>query len=186
MKNDLDDLISRLRQDDREAFNLLFYMYAEKLLKFSLTFFNREEDAEEIVQEVFIKIWVKRQSIKDPASFNAYIYTIAKNMIFNSLKKNIYRTKYETYQYNNHHFFQNTTENEVMYQETRKRLEHALDQLPIKRKEVFLLSRRDGLKNREIAKKLDISIKTVETQMSLTLKYLKEIFKTDIDTFFGH
>ena len=181
MKNDLDDLIIRLRHDDREAFNLLFYMYAEKLLKFSLTFFNSEEEAEEIVQEVFIKIWIKRQSIKDPASFNAYIFTIAKNMIFNGLKKNIYRKKYEIYQYNKHHSFQNTTENQVLYQETRKRLEHALDQLPKKRKEVFLLSRRDGLKNREIAEKLDLSIKTVESHMSLTLKFLKKVFKIDLE-----
>ena len=87
MKNDLDDLIGRLKQNDKEAFNLLFYMYAEKLFKFSLTFFNEETEAEEIVQEVFLKIWLKRKTISDPSTFNAYIYTIAKNLIFNNLKK---------------------------------------------------------------------------------------------------
>lgn len=181
MKNDLDDIIGRLKQNDKEAFNLLFYMYAEKLFKFSLTFFNEEVEAEEIVQEVFLKIWLKRKTISDPSTFNAYIYTIAKNMIFNNLKKNIYRKKYETYIYSNSQASRNDTENEVIYEETKQRVERALDQLPKKRKEVFLLSRREGLKNKEIAEKLDISIKTVETHMGLSLKYLRKVFHIDAD-----
>ncbi|MCG8310097.1 MAG: RNA polymerase sigma-70 factor [Cytophagales bacterium] len=176
MINDLDDLIGRLKKDDKEAFNLLFYMYAEKLFKFSLTFFNDEAEAEEIVQEVFLKIWLNRQAIRNPATFNSYIYTIAKNLIFNNLKKNIYKKKYESFFYSNGEKYRNDTENEVFYEETRRMIDKALDQLPRKRKEVFLMSRRDGLKNREIAEKLDISIKTVETHMSLTLKYLKSHF----------
>ena len=179
MKNDLDDLIGRLKKDDKEAFNLLFYMYADKLFKFSLTFFNDEAEAEEIVQEVFLKIWIKRHAIKDPFSFNAYIYTIAKNMIFNNLKKNVYKRKYESYQYNTKQRHENSTENEVIYEETKQRIEVALNKLPKKRKEIFLMSRRDGLKNREIAEKLDISIKTVESHMSLTLKYMRDILQID-------
>jgi RNA polymerase sigma-70 factor (ECF subfamily) len=181
MKNDLDELIARLKQHDKEAFNLLFYMYAEKLFKFSLTFFNEEAEAEEIVQEVFLKIWLKRTTISDPSTFNAYIYTIAKNLIFNNLKKNIYKKKYESYLYSNHQAHQNDTENEVLYEETKQRIERALDLLPKKRKEVFFLSRQEGLKNKEIAEKLDISIKTVETHMSLSLKYLREILHVDGD-----
>lgn len=177
MKNDLDELIGRLKQDDREAFDLLFYMYAEKLSRFSLTFYNDEADAEEIVQEVFLKIWINRGKISDPSTFNAYIYTIAKNLIFNNLKKNIYKKKYESYLYSHQPTHQNTTENEVIFNETRKNIDKALGELSTKRKEVFLLSRRDGLKNREIAEKLDISIKTVESHMSFSLKYLNEKFK---------
>ncbi len=185
MKNDLDDLILRLKQDDKEAFNTLFYLYAEKLYKFGLTFFIGESEAEEVVQEVFVKIWLKRVSIHDPKNFNAFIFTIAKNLIFNNLKRNVYRRKYEHYQMQNLNEGHNDLENEIIYLEMKTRLEAALDNLPKKRKEVFLLSRRDGLKNKEIAEKLEISIKTVEAQMSLTLKYLKEIFKSDIDTYFG-
>ena len=177
MKNDLDDLIGRLKQNDKEAFNLLFYMYAEKLFKFSLTFFNEAAEAEEIVQEVFLKIWLKRKKITNPSTFNAYIYTMAKNMIFNNLKKNVYRKKYNSYLYANHNTHQNDTENEVIYEETKQRIEQALNKLPKKRKEVFILSRQEGLKNKEIAEKLDISIKTVETHMSLSLKYLREVLR---------
>ncbi len=179
MKNDLDDLVGRLKNNDKEAFNLLFYMYAEKIFKFSLTFFNAEAEAEEIVQDVFLKIWLKRTTISNPSTFNAYIYTIAKNLIFNNLKKNIYKKKYESYLYSNYKAHQNDTENEVLYEETKKRIDSALRQLPKKRKEVFLLSRREGLKNKEIAEKLSISIKTVETHMSLSLKYLKEVLHND-------
>lgn len=181
MKNDFDDLIGRLKQNDKEAFNLLFYMYAEKLFKFSMTFFNTTDEAEEIVQEVFLKIWSNRKSISNPSTFNAYIYTIAKNLIFNNLKKNIYKKKYESYLYSNPQPNQNDTENEVIYEETLNQIETALDLLPKKRKEVFLLSRRDGLKNKEIAEKLDISVKTVETHMSLSLRFLKEILRLDDD-----
>lgn len=179
MKNDLDELIGRLKQDDKEAFNLLFYMYAEKIFKFSLTFFNSEVEAEEIVQEVFLKIWLKRDKITDPSTFNAYIYTIAKNLIFNNLKKNVYKKKYESYQYSHPKAHHNDTENEVIYKETKQCIERALDQLPKKRKQVFLLSRKEGLKNKEIAEKLDISIKTVETHMSLSLKYLRGVLHLD-------
>jgi RNA polymerase sigma-70 factor (family 1) len=186
MKNDLDDLVSRLKQDDKEAFNMLFYLYAEKLHKFSLTFFIGEAEAEEVVQDVFVKIWLKRYTIHDPKTFNSFIYTIAKNLIYNNLKRSVYRRKYEHYQMHNLREGHNDLENEMIYSEMKIRLEAALAQLPKKRREIFILSRNEGLKNREIAEKLDISIKTVETQMSLTLKYLKEIFKTDIDTFFGH
>lgn len=175
MKNDLDDLISRLKQHDKEAFNLLFYMYAEKLFKFSLSFFNNETEAEEIVQEVFLKIWLKRETISNPSTFNAFIYTIAKNLIFNNLKRNIYRKKYESFLYSNPQQGLNYTENEVLHEETKRRVQNALDSLPKQRKKVFLLSRKEGLKNKEIAEKLDLSVKTVETHMSLTLKYLKQV-----------
>ncbi len=181
MKNDFDDLIGRLKQNDKEAFNLLFYMYAEKLFKFSMTFFNSTSEAEEVVQEVFLKIWVNRKSISNPSTFNSYIYTIAKNLIFNNLKKNVYKKKYESYLYTNPRPHLNDTENEVIYEETLQQIEAALDQLPKKRKEVFLLSRRDGLKNKEIAEKLEISIKTVETHMSLSLKFLKDTLRLDDD-----
>jgi RNA polymerase sigma-70 factor (ECF subfamily) len=177
MENDLDDLIGRLKQNDKEAFNLLFYMYAEKLYKFSLTFFNEEVEAEEIVQEVFLKIWLKRANITDPSTFNAYIYTMAKNMIFNNLKRNVYRKRYNSYLYTHHNAHKNDTENEVIFEETKQRIEQALKALPKKRREVFLLSRHEGLKNKEIAEKLEISIKTVETHMSLSLKYLREVLR---------
>lgn len=181
MKNDLDDLVSRLKQRDSEAFNLLFFMYAEKIFKFSLTFFNNETEAEDIVQEVFLKIWLKRETIADPTTFNAFIYTIAKNLIFNNLKKNVYRKKYEGYLYSKSHEGRNYTENVVLHEETKRRIEMALNVLPKKRKKVFLLSRQIGLKNREIADQLNISIKTVETHMSLTLRYLREVLQVDVN-----
>ena len=142
MKNDLDELVCRLKQHDKEAFNLLYYMYAEKIFKFSLTFFSNEAEAEEVVQEVFLKIWLKRETITDPTTFNAFTYTIAKNLIFNNLKRI-----------------------NIFYKQRRK---------------VFLLSRMEGLKNREIAEQLDISLKTVETHMSLTLKHLRSTLQVDV------
>lgn len=180
MKNDLDELVFRLKQHDKEAFNLLFYMYAEKIFKFSLTFFNNETEAEEIVQEVFLKIWLKRETITDPTTFNAFIYTIAKNLIFNNLKKNVYRKKYENYLYNKVTEGRNDTENEVLHEETKRRIAEAIDALPKQRKKVFILSRMEGLKNKEIAEQLDISLKTVETHMSLTLKHLRSVLQVDV------
>ncbi len=180
MKNDLDDLIRRMKHDDKEAFNLLFYMYAEKIFKFSLTFFNNETEAEEVVQEVFLKIWLKRNTISNPATFSAFIYTIAKNLIFNNLKKNVYRKKYENYLYSKIDKSHNDTENEILHEETKRRIAKAIDALPKQRRKVFMLSRMEGLKNKEIAEKLTISLKTVETHMSLSLKYLREVLQVDL------
>jgi len=173
MLDNLDHLINRLKQDDKEAFNSIFYCYVDKLHRLGMSYFNLREEAEEIVQEVFLKIWLKRHSIRDATTFNAYIFTIAKNLIFNNLKKKIHQQKYRSY-LSCHQPTEYTTDNDIIFEETDQLIQSALKQLPKKRKLVFLLSRKVGLKNKDIAKRLNISIKTVETHMTLSLKHLKE------------
>ncbi len=173
MRSDLDNLIVRLKQNDKNAFNALFYMYADKLYKFGLSYFHDHAEAEEVVQEVFLKIWLNRNTITDASTINAYIFTIAKNLIFNNLKKKVHDEKYRLY-YQEKLEEVNSIDDRVNYNDTEQIIKDAINQLPKKRKLVFLLSRKVGLKNKEIARRLNISIKTVETHMTLSLKHLKE------------
>ena len=172
MRCELEDLIVRLKLEDREAFTALFYLYADKLHRFAKSYLYDSEEAEEIVQEVFLKIWLKRNAITDASTFDAYLFTIAKNLIFNVLKKKVHSNKYKE-SLKNKPKFENSTDNQVIFNETEKMIKQAVEQLPKKRKLVFILSRKVGLKNHEIAEKLNLSIKTVETHMSLSLKHLK-------------
>ena len=177
MKNDLDEIVSRLNNGDKKAFGMLFLMYADKLAKFSKAFYTDDSDAEEIVQEVFLKIWVKRKEIKDPKTFNSYIYTIAKNLIYNNLKRKVYRTRYYSYLKSSFSFHTNPVEESLKLKELENAIRQIIKDLPSKRKEIFLLSRNEGLSNKEIAKKLNISLRTVETHIYLALKHIKKILK---------
>ena len=182
MKNDLDDLVCRLKQDDKGAFNTLFYMYAKKVFNFALTYYNDEQDAEEIVQEVFLKVWIKRHFITNPKTFNALVFTMAKNLVYNHLKRNVYKKRYQDYALRDADRLKNTTENEVHYQDLKHHLDQLIAKLPPKRKETFLLSRKHGYTNKEIAEEMNVSLKTVETHISLAIKYLREALHIDTDT----
>ena len=177
MKNDLDDIVGRLNKGDKKAFGMLFLMYAEKIAKFSRSFYTDNSDAEEIVQEVFLKIWIKRKEIKDPKTFNAYIYTIAKNLIYNNLKRKVYRTRYYSYLKASHSYHANLVEESFKFNELENTIRQVIEELPVKRKEIFLLSRNEGLSNKEIAQKLNISLRTVETHIYLALKHIKRVLK---------
>ncbi len=179
MKNDLDDLINRLQKSDKEAFNILFYLYADKILNFAKSFYNDQADAEEVVQEVFLRIWLKRTEITNPKSFNAYIFTISKNFIFNNLRKIFHKKKYQEYAYKARSAGENTTLNDYYFEEMVHAINEFIDQFPPKRREVFLLSRKQGLTNQEIAEKLKISIKAVEYHISHSLKSLRKSLNID-------
>lgn len=177
MKNDLDDIVKRLNEGDKKAFGILFMMYADKLFKFSRSFYADDSDAEEIVQEVFLKIWVKREQITDPGTFNAYIYTIAKNLIYNNLKRKVYSRRYYSYLKTSRSDHANLVEESFKFNELEETVQQIIMELPTKRKEIFLLSRNEGLSNKEIAQKLNISLRTVETHIHLALKHIKKILR---------
>ena len=174
MKNDLDDIVKRLNEGDKKAYGMLFLMYADKLYKFSRSFYADDRDAEEIVQEVFMKLWINRKGIKDPGTFNAYIFTIAKNLIYNNLKRRVYSKKYYSYLKNAHSYHANLVEESFNFNELENAVRRVIEGFPAKRKEIFLLSRNEGLSNKEIAQRLNLSLRTVETHIYLALKHIKK------------
>ena len=167
-------LVIQLKDGNQASFQELYHTYAPKLFAFSRKYLSSQEDAEEIVQEVFLRIWEKKENVDENQSFSSYVIQAAKHRIYNGFRKKVNEQAYLDFLIHADNLSKNFTDLDVEYQEVKRKAEYAINSMPPKRKEIFRLSRDGGLKNKEIAEKLQISIKTVENQMSQALKYLRE------------
>ena len=167
-------LIIELKDGNQASFKKLYSTYAPKLYAFSRKYLNSTSDAEEIVQEVFIRIWEKKENIDENQSFSSYVIQAAKHRIYNGFRKRVNEQAYLDFLIHADKSSKNFTQLDVEYQEIKDKAEDAIGSMPLRRQEIFRLSREAGLKNKEIAQKLQISIKTVENQMGQALKFLRE------------
>ncbi len=175
-------LICQLRAGDKQAFNQLFYQHERKLYNFSCKLLHSQEDAEEIVQEVFIRVWEHRATLKEGFPFEAFIIRIAKNLIYNKAKRRVNEYAYKEYCLKHTTPAPLTTENEVNFNTLEALTSHFIEQLPPKRKTIFTLSRISGLTNQEIARQMNVSTSTVENQINKTLKALRHhLYQHDVD-----
>ncbi len=131
-----------------------------------------EPETEELVQDVFLKVWEKRFELKENLSFKAYIFTIAFNIIRKHFVKKALITRYFEQQVIDDKDL--TTIQNIDFQSTKKAIDHLVNQLPARRKEVFIKSRFEGLTVKEIADELGTSPKTVENQLGEALKFIRE------------
>jgi RNA polymerase sigma-70 factor (ECF subfamily) len=180
IKNIERSIILQVNKGDQTAFASLYDIYAEKLFYFALRFLKSREDAENLTQEVFLKIWETRDRLDPDYSFNAYLFTIAKNTIFNIHRKKVNELAYREYLGYHFDFSHSKTENEVFLNDLQRQIDKCVATFPTQRKKVFELSRRDGLSHKEIAEQLSISDKTIETHIRLGLKTLREALKEDL------
>lgn len=158
---------------DRKTFETLFREHYNALCRFAHGYLQDFETAEEIVQDVFVNLWQKRDSIEKEKNIKSYLFTSVKNRSLNYIRDN---KKFRSY------FLDVETELDIPVYDVdyhseayiSNKVERAMDRLPGKCREVFELSRFDGLKYKDVAEKLGISVKTVEAQMSKALKILRE------------
>ena len=169
-----DQLALRIKLGDEQAFELLFRKYYVRLCSFANKFLNDPEAAQEIVQDAFTKIWEGREDIDPEDCLNAYIFKITRNLSINKLKRikvesrytGLYRLVYaEPQEY--------STLESMLTKELEENIAKTINKLPPECRKVFELSRVEGLKYKEIADALQISVKTVEAQMSKALKLLR-------------
>ena len=166
------DLIRKLQEGSSQAFQLLFDKYGERIYRFSIGYLKNEHDAEEIVQEVFLKLWNVREEISFEKSFDAFVFTIAKNAILNTIRK----AKSEQLYLNYAKLYPSKNvllDEELDFNELNKAYQNAIDQLSPRRKKIFLLSRSKNMTNAEIARQMGISVKTVENQMTSALSDIR-------------
>lgn len=169
-------LLDKIKAGDNKAFEILFHNYYGNLCLYASKFLNNDSAAEEIVQEIFVKFWEQKKQIKIETSLKSYLFRSVKNQCLNYIKHNIIK---ERYQKNKGEQLQSDIDFEDHFIEVDliKKIEESINSLPEKRREIFRLSKEEGLKYREIAEKLNISIKTVEAQMGLAIKNLREKLK---------
>jgi len=168
------ELILLIQKDDRVAFYILYERYCRRLHGFVLRYIKQKEDAEEIVQEVFVKIWESRNKIDAYSSFEAFLFTVAYNTTISLLRKRITEEKYLKHiQSLQQPGITTDLIDEIHFNELNDQVQTLLNELTPRQKEIFQLSREEGLTHDEIAKRLDISVNTVKKHMSNTLSFLK-------------
>jgi RNA polymerase sigma-70 factor, ECF subfamily len=168
-------LFSQVKQGDRKAFDLLFREYYIQLCRFAYSYMHSQNHSEEVVQNVFIKLWENRQKTNISTSFISYLYTAVKNQALNDLKKDYVRKHYESEYVNGQDDYDQIEFSDSGNSKIKIALKNATEMLPPKCREIFELSRADGLTYDEIADYLNISEKTVENQMGIAFKKLREI-----------
>jgi RNA polymerase sigma-70 factor (ECF subfamily) len=167
-------LVTQLKNDSRKAFEEIFKKYADRIYYFSIKYLKSKEDAEEITQEVFVRLWNRRFDLKTELSFSSYLFMIAKNAVIDMLRK---RQKESVFNEEINPSVESTLYEDnksVEYKELNNIIQKSIADLPLKRRQIYLLSRDEGLTYKQIAEKLNISIKTVESHMRLALQQLKK------------
>ncbi len=164
----------RLRLDDKKVMEEIFSIFHTRIFRFSIAYLKNEHDAYDVVQDVFIKIWESRYTLKKDTNFDAYIFTIAKNAMLSLFRKRLTEQKYLDYMVQVGESDSGGTEEQTNFFFLKQRYEELIEQLPLKRKEIFILSREKGLSNKEIALLKGISEKTVENQLTRALAFFRQ------------
>lgn len=190
--NDFSDkniLLKEIRKGNNEAFEYLFKNYYPRLRGYAIRFIDDNETVRDIIQDCFINLWEKRSFLKS-ISIQSLLFAMVRNACINHLKhcnvieehrlEHVVRTKGEERLY--HTDFSFEPEQKLLYMELQEQINQVIDKLPGQCREVFLMSRFERLKNKEIADKLQISIKTVEKHISKALSVFSLHFKNNCDT----
>lgn len=177
---DEEGIWARIQQSDSDALKILFDLHYRPLCIYALQFSHGLPDAEDIVQGIFIKLWTKRKDLDIKTSLKAYLY----KSVFNACMQNVRRNKniVDSLDFLKHKILQDQTEDDdSLLLEKIEKVKSLVDTLPKRCKEILLLSKKEGYKNKEIAEKLGVSIKTVESQMRIAFKKIRKGFEKDTD-----
>lgn len=164
-------LVHNLAKGNLLAFNTLYKEYSGRLYRFALGYLKSKDEAEELVQEVFTIIWEKRKDLKEELSFKSFLFTIAFNIIRKHFRTKAYFADYLKAEMGDNLDMQ--TSQKITYDSLYRFITDLVNQLPARRKEIFIKSRFEGLSIKEIADELKISHKTVENQLTDALKFIR-------------
>jgi RNA polymerase sigma-70 factor (ECF subfamily) len=167
-------LLERLVAGDHQAFTRLYSIYLGNLYRYVFLFFPAKETAEEIVQDLFIKIWEKRESLAGVKSFKQYLFKAAKNHLLNALRNEQVKQKVLSHVQQQAEAAAPDTQNRVDYRASARAVENAVNRLPPKRKHIFRLSVQEGYSLDEIAAILRISKPVVKKQLYAAYDFVRD------------
>lgn len=169
---------------DTRQFEQVFKAHFKALHAYAITILNEEAMAEEIVQQVFFKLWEKRNEIRIRQSLKAYLYSSVYNHCMNYLKHEKVKQRHQHYIIQSGNGGDESAGRKIMLQELENKISGALNRLPQQCRTIFQMSRFEELKYREIAETLNLSVKTVENQMSKALRIMRKELEAYLPVFF--
>lgn len=168
------NLLRRLKSGDETAFESLYWAYNSHLFNFIHSILYDKSLAEDLTQNVFLKIWEKREVINPEQGIDAYLFTIARNLVYKETEKSLRSSAVMNFLSRQLSDQDSETEDNLDAESLREYIQTLVEQMPTARREIFKLSRYEHLSNKEIATCLQLSEKTVETQLYRALSYLRE------------
>jgi RNA polymerase sigma-70 factor, ECF subfamily len=170
-------LVLELKKGNIPAFERIFSLYHKRIYNFCLHLFQPSDKAEETVQKVFVALWEQQEQVDENKPIASYLYAIARYMVYQEFRYQVYKkAAYD-------HFVQKSidlnesTNDEVLYNELLSFLESVIEELPERQREIFKLSRFSGLTYKQIADKLNITENTVDTQIRRALDFVRDKYK---------
>jgi RNA polymerase sigma-70 factor (family 1) len=181
---DLNALVKRIVDGDEQAFSIVFLDYSHKIYCYALRLTRSESMAEEIVQEVFMKIWLNKELLVAVEQFEPYLYRTARNHTFNMLRQIAFeRNAREAIGKELSESGNEVQETLLLSDDYQLVLDRALDQLPPQQRLVYSLCHQQGLKYEEVAGQLNISRLTVKTHMQQALRTIRNFIKSGVTAF---
>lgn len=177
---DIQQLIRKLRASDRDAFKSVFEQYQDSIFRFLYYKTRDAQLSEDLLQEAFLKLWNAREQLDEKQSLTNYLYTIAANLVVNHVRHMKVVAAHQEQANRSGASNVNNPQFILEEQEWKASLEKAIDALPDQARIVFLMSRMEDLSYKEIAERLGLSVKTVESHMTKALGSLREVFSKKI------
>ncbi len=172
LKNE-QELLRNIKEGNKTSLDEVYYAYHKRIYAFAFSYLKLEEDAMDVVHDVFLKFWESRHNFSAQSKIEPLIFTITRNTVLSIFRKNSSKQKYLSY-LGSQTTDDSTTEKMVDYDLLNEKVENLVAQLPPKRREIYSLSRNRGLSNREISARLNIAEKTVEDNLTKALAYLRK------------
>lgn len=167
-----EELLSKIKEGDKNSFKLLFDLYYTDLCRFALAYLKDPDNAEDVVQNFFISFWEKRESLTINTSIKSYLFSSVRNRSLNYIRDNSKFADIDDEFLSNQPSGSIEADSMIDTDNLEEKIRGAIEKLPVKCKEIFLLSREQNLSYKQIAERLQISVKTVENQISIALKKL--------------
>ena len=179
------ELLQMISQGDEQAFATVFDYYRNKIYGVALKLTHSTTVAEEIVEDVFLKIWTRRAMLNEIENFSAYLFTIARNETYKILKQIAKNYKIVLLSENNQSLVHNNTEDYLIHKEITSLLQKAIERLPHQQKQVYKLMKEEDLKRGEVAEILHLQPETVKFHLAQAMKNIRTYCMLHLNTLIG-
>ena len=171
------ELVSLIKTGNVPAFDAIYYNYSRRIYAFVLGIIKVRDDANDVVQEVFITLWDKRENLKENLSLKSFLFTIAYNATISYIRKSVKENRFASVVKQHYVPANESADSMLNYNELKDKLDNTVNSLPKRQKEVFVLSREKEMSYKEIAVNMGISVNTVENHMVKSLSFIRKNIK---------